>query len=127
MRLPDLSKYKKIAIVGRPRVGKTTLGLQLSGQYKLPLVHADDFIGLTTFEHQPDLIVADLMDRDTYIIEGVQVARCFKRGLKPEIVIWLEAAIPLDSRHKSLATIVDRSMQEYTGEVVRVRREDDRQ
>ena len=111
MRLPDLSKYKRIAIVGRPKVGKTTLGLELSRKLGLKLVGTDDYIGASSFDDMPHLINKSLEDERTFILEGVQAARCLKYGLRVDVVLYLDSKdVPLEARHKGLASMVEGSM-----------------
>lgn len=97
---------KKIAIIGRPGVGKTYLANKLAKDQNLKNISTDDYIGSVPFEDVPTKIMTDLetVDQD-YVVEGVQVARMIKKGFKPDKIYIVEANTRLEPKHKALAKI----------------------
>lgn len=82
-----LAKYDKIAIAGGPKSGKTTIS-KLAREHHA--VHTDDY--RDSWDQAPADAMHDLEGHDKWIIEGVQVGRCLRKGLKPDIVIWCDDA-----------------------------------
>jgi len=76
---------KRIAIVGGPRTGKTTLAAKLSRDTGLPLIASDDYKDLGWSEASQH--VADLLAKnEPAIVEGVAVPRALRKMLaaRPE-------------------------------------------
>jgi adenylate kinase family enzyme len=105
----------KIAIVGRPGVGKTTFANKLAIETGIPVLHTDDFIKHTKFEDVPKTVLRILERMDKYIVEGVQVARML-REWSPEAIYIIEANTPVEARHKGLASLCHRRVEEYLQE-----------
>ena len=79
--------YPRIAIVGGPRAGKTTLS-RLTDR---PVIHTDDY-RTRSWESVPHAVIADVLDidnRNGFIVEGVQVARALRKGLEVDVVLVL--------------------------------------
>ncbi len=118
----DLKNYKKIAIIGRPRVGKTTLAKQLGDALGYDVVSTDDFIGKHSFEDAPEKIIEQLLKKDRpYIIEGVQTARMIRKGYRlktwePDVVIEVDADIELEPGHKGLASLQQKAIFDWIKE-----------
>lgn len=101
---------KKIAIAGRPGVGKTTLAKKLAEQMGLRLYHTDDLIGVVPFKDANDAMIKQLSDKESFIVEGVQVARMLRKGhrdqtFKPDKLIIVDSDQPVENRHKGLASL----------------------
>lgn len=87
-----LRRYNRIAIVGGPRAGKTTLA-RLADRH---VIHTDDY-RTRTWEAVPHAVIADIRDLEAdslsrgnrWIIEGVQVARALRKGLEVDVVLVL--------------------------------------
>ena len=80
-----------IAIVGFPGSGKSTLSKHYES-LKISVYPTDDYIGRWGFKEFPDKMIHTLASRDTYVIEGVQVARMLRTGFRmgtwsPDMVI----------------------------------------
>ena len=87
-----LKRYNRIAIVGGPRSGKTTLA-RLADRH---VIHTDDY-RTRSWEAVPHAVIADIRDLEAdslsrgnrWIIEGVQVARALRKGLEVDVVLVL--------------------------------------
>lgn len=80
-----LSKHKRIAIVGGPKVGKTTLAKLATDR---PVHHNDDGKHIP-WEDQPAYWKAAVTGQDSFVLEGVQAARALRKGLEVDAVIEL--------------------------------------
>jgi hypothetical protein len=84
-----LHRFPRIAIVGGPRVGKTTL----SRSWPIRRIVSSDDIKHLAWGEQPDAMLALLdehgLDRP-FVVEGVQVVRVLRRGLEVDAVIYLD-------------------------------------
>jgi len=76
-------QHKKIAIVGGPKAGKTTLSLAVKDRHVL---HTDDYINMD-WDRVPQQIIDDLAEHDTFLVEGVQAARALRKGLKVDVIV----------------------------------------
>ncbi len=83
------ASYKRVAIAGGPRVGKTTL--VSSSAFDLhKRIHTDDLINKVPWDSVPEEIARLTAGVERFVVEGVQVPRCLRRGLAVDLVIWLE-------------------------------------
>jgi len=101
---------KKIAIVGRPKVGKTTLAKKMAKELDLNLIHTDDIIGDVSFIDADKHMIEKVRDQESYIVEGVQVSRMLRRGekegsWKPDKLIIVDATHKVKPKHKGLASL----------------------
>lgn len=71
----------RIAIVGSPRAGKTTLAYQLSVELKLPIFHTDDLIDLGWSAASESIAQQLAAATDPCIFEGVAVVRGLRKAL----------------------------------------------
>ena len=71
----------RVAIVGGPRTGKTTLARRLAARLDLPLVSTDDFIPLG-WSGSGARAAAVIADSRRLLIEGVAVPRALRRLLQ---------------------------------------------
>jgi hypothetical protein len=85
-----LKQYKRIAIVGGPRAGKTTLA-RLADR---PVVHTDDYRH-RSWDAVPYAVIADVkdLDNDRFIVEGVNAPRALRKGLEVDVVLVLNEPI----------------------------------
>lgn len=114
----SIGNAQRIAIVGRPGVGKTTIAKKMAEVLGTNLYHTDDYIDRTTFEDAPKAIIADLANADRYIVEGVQVARMLRTGQReniwrPDCVVLVRANIAGQPKHKSMTALVSKALQEW--------------
>lgn len=95
-----LKKYKRIAIAGVPKAGKTTLSKLVHDR---PVIHTDDHMD-KLWADAPTAINEAVSEHDSWVCEGIQVGRCLRKGLKPDVVIWMEhPRIALKPNQKSMA------------------------
>lgn len=104
----------QLAILGLPGSGKTTLALALGAVLELPVLHTDEFQS-EPWEKAPDLVMARL--QPVCIVEGITVARLFRRGFKPDCVIRILGGAE-NKRRASLQSLIKRGLDEYEGRVV---------
>ncbi len=102
----------QLAIVGLPDVGKTTLANKLGPALGLPVLCTDVFMTLP-WADQADAAME--LVRPRCIIEGITVARMFRRGFNPDCVLYVLGG---DAHLKAIASLVKRGLEEYSGRVV---------
>jgi hypothetical protein len=81
-------RFARIAITGPPRVGKTWLAAQCTDRI---VVHTDEWKD-KDWPAQPQLIIAGCDGLDRFLLEGVQVPRALRKGLKVDCLLWLDLA-----------------------------------
>jgi predicted ATPase len=101
-----LREHKRIAIVGGPGTGKTTLSANVRDRR---VVHTDDYID-RPWASVPDDVIRACDGLESFVVEGVQVARSLRRGLKVDAVIYLDtmhrdATAPMRSMTKAVDTV----------------------
>lgn len=85
----------RIVVIGGPRTGKTTYATKLAKQYGVHLgstgkrteqedglVSTDNYMKRANWKTLPDVVIKDLKDRDSFVLEGTQAARVLRRWLK---------------------------------------------
>lgn len=82
--MTTLSSRKRIAIIGAPRAGKSTLAAKMSVELDLPVISSDDFIA-ECWSGASD-VVAALMERYPGIYEGVAVVRALRKLLERDML-----------------------------------------
>lgn len=111
LHLRQRDEFCRMAICGGPNVGKTTLSDALAEL--IPVVHTDYFID-HTWQEQPELIMAGLADQKKFLVEGVQVARCLRKGLDVDIAVWLDVVrTPITVRQRGLAKGVAKIFRDW--------------
>lgn len=109
---------KKIAIVGRPKAGKTTFAKKLAAELGIPLIHTDDLIGQVAFSEADKELLKQVKDLDAYIVEGVQVARMLRtankdKSWKPDKLFVIENTGEVERHHRGLASLCGDPVQEW--------------
>ena len=86
--------YNKIAIVGAPGTGKTTLSNILSKLYDIEATHIDGIHHLENWvqrdKEERDKIILDIVKRDKWIIDGTYKATLKPRFEAADLIIWLD-------------------------------------
>ena len=74
-------KYSRIAIIGGPGTGKTTLAKELSNIYNLPVTHIDGIHHLANWnvrdKVERDKLILDIVKKEKWIIEGTYISFSF--------------------------------------------------
>ena len=98
-----LARHKRIAIVGGPRTGKTTLVEEVMGRR---IIHTDDFMDLE-WKEVPDAIIEEVELLDDFVVEGVQAARALRKGMEVDAVVFIsEPKVQLTTRQAALGKSV---------------------
>lgn len=86
-RLRDMLKaHARVAVVGAPKTGKTTLTAQVTDR---PVIHADDLIPLGWSEASAELAQKCNAIAGPMCVEGVSVPRALRKGLRVDAVLLL--------------------------------------
>lgn len=86
--------YKKIAIVGAPGTGKTTLADKLSEKLNIEATHIDGLHHLENWKirdkSERDKMILDIVAKDEWIIDGTYSSTLKERFEKSDLIIWLD-------------------------------------
>jgi dephospho-CoA kinase len=93
-----------IAIMGLPGSGKTTLAATMG---LTPVVNTDEFRNLP-WADAPAAVMLAIEARRPEVVEGITVARLFRRGFKPRTVIHCLGGINMPS----IASLIKRGLRE---------------
>lgn len=86
--------YSRIAIIGAPGTGKTTLANNLSEIYNIPATHIDGIHHLPNWQQRDkderDEMILNIANQEKWIIDGTYKATLRKRLEKADFIIWLD-------------------------------------
>ncbi len=89
-----MSEIKKIAIIGAPGSGKTTLTIKLKEIYKLPAVFLDSFYRLPNWvmrdPAERDSMILEAAKKDEWIMDGTFIDTLEERVKVADLVIFLD-------------------------------------
>ena len=109
----DLSIHQKIAIVGGPKVGKTTLASTINDGRMV--LSTDDFMDID-WPDQPYAILDALRREAVWCVEGIQVARALRKGLQPDCVVLLTVPhVELTTKQAALTKAVGKWFRDWLG------------
>ena len=89
-----MKEIQKIAIIGGPGTGKSTLAKILGKEMKLPVYHIDGIHHLKNWEIRPtqerDAIISEKVKEPKWIIDGTYKATLEERVINADLVIFLD-------------------------------------
>lgn len=84
-------RYQRIAVAGGPLTGKSIFGQHIPPERRW--VETDQFMD-QPWDQQPQWATWALNGYDEWLLTGVQTGRVLRKGLEPQLVVWL--ATPLE-------------------------------
>jgi hypothetical protein len=108
-----ISMHDRVAIVGGPRSGKTTLAASVTDR---PVFGTDDLMALP-WEDVPRAVIEKAETLGSrWVIEGVQVARSLRKGLCPDAVLVLRGSHGgLTPGQSAMSKGIDSVLREWHG------------
>lgn len=89
-----MKEIQKIAIIGGPGTGKSTLAKNLGKEMKLPVYHIDGIHHLKNWEIRPtqerDAIILEKIKEPKWIIDGTYKATLEERVINADLIIFLD-------------------------------------
>lgn len=86
--------YRKIAIIGAPGTGKTTLANKLSEIYHIEATHIDGLHHLENWQirdkSERDKMILEIVQKDEWIIDGTYRSTLKARLERADLIIWLD-------------------------------------
>lgn len=89
-----MKEIQKIAIIGGPGTGKSTLAKNLGKEMKLPVYHIDGIHHLKNWEIRPtqerDSIISEKVKEPKWVIDGTYKATLEERVINADLIIFLD-------------------------------------
>lgn len=102
-----LKKHKRVAVVGAPGVGKTTVTKGLPGLW------SSDSVTKLPWDKQAEVVVKRGKATGSWLFEGVAVARALRHGLPADAVVYLTRP---DLREEGKRGALGKSVAKWVGE-----------
>ncbi len=118
------NQFDRIAIVGGPKQGKTTISEEVKDRHVL---HTDDYLE-SDWSGVPARIVNDLARHDRFVVEGIQVARALRKGLEVDVIVDMRLPVgvyvPMKEGHHRMVKAVSTWMKDVPTNIPRVKIEE---
>jgi len=85
-----LQKYDRVAIVGGPQVGKTTISRRIKDR---PVLHSDDFKHLDWSAASQEMAERANAVKGKVAVEGVAAARAIRKGMRVDAILVLQEPV----------------------------------
>lgn len=89
-----MKEIQKIAIIGGPGTGKSTLAKNLGKEMKLPVYHIDGIHHLKNWEirttQERDSIISEKVKEPKWVIDGTYKATLEERVINADLIIFLD-------------------------------------
>jgi hypothetical protein len=99
-----VTQYKKIAVTGWPRVGKTTSVQQLKCSHVV--FSSDDYMDGSGFRQDWSRLIRRLNEESVFIVEGVSVANILDQGLNVDYIVAVRSSQEPLEEHKNISKAV---------------------
>lgn len=107
-----MKSIQKIAIIGAPGTGKSTLAEKLHTTTQLPVFHLDQYFWHPNWQHPDEdaykKIHDTIHDKKQWIIDGMNLKYLESRIQKADLIIFLDYP-----RHIYMSRIIKRMIQNY--------------
>jgi hypothetical protein len=102
-----LESYQRVAIVGGPKTGKTTLAATVTDR---TVLGTDELIGMDWSALSAEVVRRGI-GLKRFVFEGVRVAHALRKGLVVDAVVWLgqpkgELTAGQVAMHKAVRTVL---------------------
>jgi len=91
---------KRITIIGNSAAGKSTLGVMLGKELRLPVYHLDKLLWKPGWERTPEEEFVkkhqEIIDKDQWVLDGVAYKSTYEdRFERAEIIIYLDTSVEI--------------------------------
>lgn len=102
-----LTKHSRVAIVGGPGAGKTTL---TEGIEDRDVFHTDSVMSIVDWTDQPDYWLHKTVGNTSFVIEGIHTARYLRKAFNRGFPCPVDAVVHLPGSRKALSPAQRRAL-----------------